>query len=83
MIAAFSEWSPAQLAFVLGYRIDLRSHGMSGRSAYFVRPSGRAHVMGHSHACDALSRLAAYRGIDPTSPPTNHPRALIDGREQA
>ena len=83
MRASFEDWSPAQLAFVLGYVIDLRTHGMAGRSAHFVGPTGRDRVLGHAAACERLVRLAVWRGLDPTAPPTNTPRALINGKPQA
>lgn len=79
----FEEWSPAQLAYVLGYRIDLRNQGMRGRDAYLIVPGGRAHVTGHTRAWQSMSRLAAWKGIDASNPPLEHPRALVDGREQA
>mgnify|MGYP003385421255 CR=1 FL=1 len=82
MVPAFINWSPAQLAFATGYRIDLRSHGMSGRTAYFIGRSGKQHVMGHQHACDVLSRLARLANVQPDNAPSDAQRALIEGKPQ-
>lgn len=79
---AFADWSPAQLAHALGYVLDLRQEGLANRNAYLVGPSGRSHPVSHSHAHSALSRLAVLRGVDPSNPPVNTPRALINGKPQ-
>lgn len=82
IMGAFFPWSPAQLAHALGVRINLRGHGCGTRSAYFER-NGKATVMSHGRACHVLARLAHRHGIDAANPPAEHPRALIDGKEQA
>jgi hypothetical protein len=79
----FRDWSPAQLAFALGYRIDLVSFGMGQRRAELIGPTGRRHEVSHERACSTLSRLAAWRRVDPASPPQETPRALSNGQEQA
>lgn len=76
----FQDWSPAQLAFALGFVIDLRPDRGGTRAAFFVGPTGRERALSHSRACELLSRLATWRDIDPDAPPTNTPRALINGR---
>jgi len=72
----FENWSPAELAHAVGYRIDLRSIGSGQRTAYLVGPTGRWHPTSHGRAWTTLSRLAAIRSIDASCPPTAHPRAL-------
>jgi hypothetical protein len=79
---AFKEWSPAALAYALGYRIDLRGGGNGVRTIYLVGPTGRARPTSHARACDALARLARWRGFNPDAPPAWHPRALVNGSEQ-
>lgn len=79
----FEDWSPAQLAFVLGYRIDLRTRGVSNREAFLIGPTGRDHPTGHQHAWATLARLATWKRIDPATPPAVTPRALVDGKAQA
>lgn len=81
IMGEFFDWSPAQLAYVLGVRINLRGHSCGLRSAYFER-RGKATVMSHERACLVLARLAQRHNIDPASPPIKTPRALIDGQEQ-
>lgn len=81
--ATFRDWSPADLAHALGYRIDLRRRNNGTRTTYLIGPTGRAHLTSHQHACDALSRLAERRGLDPAKRPTDTPRALQNGREEA
>ena len=80
---AFIDWSPAQLAFALGYRIDLVGAASGLRDAYLIGPSGRRHPTHHARACDTLSRLARLRGVDPSAPPETTPRALQNGKEAA
>jgi hypothetical protein len=81
VIPAYLEWSPAQLAHALGYRINLVT-GRGGCRDAFLERAGRSHPTSHERACSTLSRLARIRGIDAANPPTDTPRALINGAEQ-
>lgn len=78
----FADWSPAQLAHALGYRLDLRNALGGQRHAYLIGPSGREHPTGHARAWATLSRLAVWRRIDPTAAPHQPPRALVNGKAQ-
>lgn len=78
----FIAWSPAQLAFALGYRIDLRGEPNGTRSIYLVGPTSRSHPVSYMQAYFGLSRLARIRGLDPATPPIRTPRALINGAER-
>lgn len=77
----FYAWSPNQLAFAVGMRINLVGDSPGDRTAYIVR-NGKATMVSHTKACLLLSRLARLRGVRPGLPPAA-PRALINGEEQA
>lgn len=82
-MTTFNDWSPAQLAFTLGYRINLVALGNGAREPYLIGPAGKSHRTTHARACHALARLARWHGVDPTRPPAETPRALVNGKEQA
>ena len=74
----FDDWSPAQLAAALGFRINLVGD-IGGAVAYLVGHDRRSYS--HGQLCIVLGRLARMKEVDPTYPPIT-PRALRNGREQ-
>jgi hypothetical protein len=78
----WADWSPAELAHVLGLRIDLRRERSGFRTAYFGGPNVKPRPLSHERACAVLARLARRRGVDERHPPEDTPWALQDGKER-
>ena len=74
----FDHWSPAELATVLGFRINLVGE-IGHATAYLV---GKNKSYSHANLCATLARLAKLKRIDPAVMPLKTPRALRDGQEQ-
>lgn len=80
--AAFADWSPSQLAYALGWRIDLRTRGNGQTVPALVAPCGKRLERSHAASCRLLSRLADARGLNPAAPPMETPRATLDGLDR-
>lgn len=78
----FVTWSPSQLAFALGYRVDIRIERNGERVMFLIGPTGNDHPTHYMRAYHSLSRLARWRGLDPHAAPIKTPRALLNGEER-
>jgi len=79
----YKDWSPAQLAHALGYRINLRGNPNGTRTAWALCPNGTEHkIHDAAYAHKLLSRVARRVNINPSAIPGNTPRALLNGAEQ-